>query len=682
MIDSEGIPSPDEMREIMRAMQIRMRNTALHYISHIGLRTVRVLQDLDLFEGDAPPVGEDVDISVLKDPSHSRRVKLSDVPLLLYTTVGEEPEGIAVELSMLLLSDSLAVRKAAVENLEILRVTPRTSEILEANRAPLLSSEASDWIPAAVAMFDSFNDDVLIALQGVRQCIECSSSLQESLNSYVSQVLRPTISSFESMSMAIRNPEAEHDEMANVIEGIDAEATTLAGACQAYYEKLGFLPLAPRFGLSQVVQSWMLVHTDEDAWTQVWDWAKDASGPIPQYHACCVFVLHPELVPEGKLPALWSEVLNVIAESDGKEAEEDKNESWALRCDLVRHYTCYLEACVPDNDSATIACFAWWFSEQLAEILPDNLEAVSFYREHWIRRALDSSSHIWLAASPHTRGSFLRYVTFAVHSPWALSLLSVMGPKLEELAPGEQQNEVRERFQESVVHHLLSSMPFSVEKPSDPTYALELPLSELVLKWAKHLPEEERESLKQLVAACETLQTTEGLCEALRQIGDSPLVNQVVVARALKMRALRDPTACEGVWDVVSDGQWRLDVLGSVENRVLGLLVEGFSTLLVANQGKWFSWLPHYLAELCERTDDEERRRHLFLYVLHTSLASDTVSAVRRLLRGENKDRFVSLVNEYREQVEAMRSECPPWGCHRLLPFEIASGVTTTSILL
>jgi len=672
MIDSDVIPSPDEIRRIMRAMQITMRNTALQHISHIGLRTLRVLQHLDLFEGQARPFGENVDISVLRDRDHPRRERLSDGPLLLYITEGDEPERVVVELPMLLLSDTLEVRKAALGILEemtegeTLRVTPKTGAILAAIRAPLLSSKASEWRPAAVAMFDGLNEDVLIALQGVRQCIECSSSLQEYLNSYVPRVLKPEISSLESIRLAIRNPEAEHDELAKLIEGIGTEATTLTDACQDYYEKLGFLPLAPQFGLSQIVRRWISTHPDVDAWTELWDWANSAFSPVPRYHACCVFVLHPELVPQGKLPDLWREILDVIGESDGKEAGDDKHEAWVLRRDLVSHYACHLEAHLPDTDSANVACFAWWFSEQVAEVLPEELEAIRFYREYWIGRASDVSSYIWLAASSHTQGSFLRYMTFAVHSPWAVSLLSAMGAKLRELAPEEQSNDVRERFQEALVHHLLSSIPFSVQRPSDPTFALELPLSELVLKWAKHLPEEERESLEQLVAVCETLQTAEGLCKALRQIGDAPLVNQVVVARALKMRALRDPMACAGVWDVVSDRQWRLDVLSSVENRVLRLLVEAFSTLLVANRGKWFSWLPHYIAELCERTDDEERRRHLFLYVLHTSLASDTVSAVRRLLRGENKDRFVSLVNESREQVEAMRSECPPWVAGKL----------------
>jgi hypothetical protein len=88
--------------------------------------------------------------------------------------------------------------------------------------------------------------------------------------------------------------------------------------------------------------------------------------------------------------------------------------------------------------------------------------------------------------------------------------------------------------------------------------------------------------------------------------------------------------------------------------------------LLADNRDKWFSHLPHYIAELCEQEEDEERRRVLFLYVIHTSLASDTVSAVRRLLRGDQKAKFVDFVKEYRARAEVMRSDYPPWVAGKL----------------
>jgi hypothetical protein len=186
------------------------------------------------------------------------------------------------------------------------------------------------------------------------------------------------------------------------------------------------------------------------------------------------------------------------------------------------------------------------------------------------------------------------------------------------------------------------------------------------LKWAGYAPEEQRRALQQLVASNRTLGSVEGLCTALRRLADSSLADQVAVTMALKAKAYDDPAVANGVWDVLSDNEWRQRVLVSVEERVLGLLIEALGVLEVQNQDKWFSLLPHYIAELCEKAESEERRRLLFLYVVHTSLASDTVSAVRRLLRGDQKTKFARFVTEYRESIEGMWAGYPSWVQGRL----------------
>ena len=81
---------------------------------------------------------------------------------------------------------------------------------------------------------------------------------------------------------------------------------------------------------------------------------------------------------------------------------------------------------------------------------------------------------------------------------------------------------------------------------------------------------------------------------------------------------------------------------------------------------KWFSLFPHYIAEVCEKTDNDERRHQLFQYVLYTSLVSDTVSAVRRLLKGDQRVRFAKFIQDYRASVEAMWSDYPSWVQGRL----------------
>ncbi|MDP6631337.1 MAG: hypothetical protein QGH42_04425 [Kiritimatiellia bacterium] len=321
---------------------------------------------------------------------------------------------------------------------------------------------------------------------------------------------------------------------------------------------------------------------------------------------------------------------------------------------------------MPDNDGASIGCFAWWFAEHVAALFPPDIGAAKFYRENWVKPASDLSGHAWLTASSPIQRSFLRYVTFTVPSPWAVSLLALMGEHLDRLSPAEQEEDVRARFHGALISNGIASLPFPIDNPSDPTFALECSLSETVLKWSEHQVEEQKNALRQLVEMSRTLGTNDGMCDALRKLVGTSLVDQVAVCLALKAKAYTEPTIAEGVWEIVSDATWRKEVLGSVEMQVQGLLIESLSVLLVDNREKWFALLPHYIADLCENTEDEERRRVLFLYVVHTSLASDTVSAVRRLLRGEQKAKFVEFAKEYRDQAEAMRSDYPPWVAGKL----------------
>lgn len=191
-------------------------------------------------------------------------------------------------------------------------------------------------------------------------------------------------------------------------------------------------------------------------------------------------------------------------------------------------------------------------------------------------------------------------------------------------------------------------------------------MSETGLKWAACQPEDQRKVLEQLIATSQTLGSAEGLCKALCKLADSSFPDQVAVALALKAKAYTDPLVGDCVWEVLADGDWRQRVLGAVNENVLGLLIEAFIILQAACQDKWFVQFPHFIAELCEKAENDERRRQLFLYLIHASLASETVSAVRRLLRGSQKAKFVEMTKEYRKRVESMWAQYPPWVQGRL----------------
>jgi len=665
-------PSPEDMRKVMRAMQVRMRNTALHHFERIGPRTLRVLQDLDLFKDEAFPIGDGVDLAVLHDPQHARRQNLSGGPLVLYVTEGDDPTRMVVELPVLFFSNNRDMRHAALESIEKMLVkdplsaTPKTSAILKESRDALMSDTPADWRPAAVAVCDALFDDLLFALCGMRQSLESEPVIQGSLNFYTPKVIHPTVSSLDSISLPIGHPEKDHANLVRILSEIVSHATNVAQLCHAYLDKLGFLPLAPQYSLAAAVESWLASDSDVDIWAQVWSWANTKQTPLSRYHACSVFVRHPELIPDGKLPVLWNEVLDIVHDSDKEGANRPAHEPWAIRRDLARHYIYHLEAHLPDSDGTSIMCFAWWFAEQVSALLPTDVGAAKFYRENWVKPASDLSSQIWLVASSPIQGSSLRYFTLNMPSPWAVALLALIGRQLERLALLEQEKEVQARFHEAVALNAISSMPFPLEPPSDPTFALEIPLADILLEWAEYQEEEHRKEMQQLVATSRALGTNSSLFDALRKLGESGLPDQIAVCLALKAKAYTDPAVAEGVWNIVSDADWRRNVLGRTEMQVQGLLIESLSVLLVGNREKWFWLLPHYIADICEDEEDEERKRVLFLYVIHTSLASDTVSAIRRLLRGCQKAKFIEHVKEYRAHVEAMCSHYPPWVAGKL----------------
>jgi hypothetical protein len=676
MTSSEKNPTPEQMREVFQRMQFRMRNTALHQFDHIDLRTVKALEVIGLAEGfTTDPVfsiGEGVDLEVLQDPRHPRRVKLSSGPLVIYVTQENPPTRLIIELPLLFYSDLLDVRSTAFNCVnrmvteDELDVTPKTKAALEAFRDGILSKVPAEWRPAAIALCDAFIDDVLVALQGTRQCLECEPVIQDSLNTYVPRIIHPTISSLDSIDLYVRSPENEHLRLEEVVADSVAEACKLSDACSRYYSRLGYLPLAPAYSMAEVVSRWTATHPDTEVWAEIWNWARDASGPLPRYHACAVFVVHPELVPSGQFPVLWREILAMVNNADTKGSDNIEHERWALRRDLARHFAYHLEAHLPDNNGANIACFAWWFSEKFTSIFQDKAESAQFYRENWVAPALDQSTRVWLDASPRVERCILRYVTTSMSYPWATALLALMGPKFDKLAPHEQSDEIRTLFHQALISCLVESIPFSIDTPSTATYAQECSLAEIALKWAFHVPEQEQKDLKQFVATNRTLGTMDGLCDALRNLCEYELPYQLAVCIALKAKVYTDPTVAEGVWGVVSDADWRKNILGVVKQQVQAQLIESLNMLLVDNRDKWSSHLPHYLAELCEKEVDEERRRVLFQYVIMTSLASDTMSAIRRLLRGDQKAKFVGYVKEYRERVDAMRSVYPPWVADKL----------------
>lgn len=672
MNPSEEQPNPKEMRDAMRYLQIQIRNTAFAHFDRIGLRSLRSLQNLNLIDEKTPKIGQNVDLEVLRDLEHERRQGYSIGPLLLYETDESQKKRMLVELPMLIFSDEEKIRSEALLSLmkmgakDSFAYTPRTANILENSRNSLSAQDSEDWIPAAIAIYDAVDNDVLIAFNGVHQCLESDPVLEDSLNSYTPKILYPSVDSLDSISLAIGQPERDHKTLKALLATAVADAKSLVELCRLYYTNFGFLPLAPSFSLASAVKEWVSLRDAIDVWKEVWDWAENETTPTALYHACGVFILHPDFIPEDKLPEFWNKLLRVISRSKTKDENLSCRERWLLRRDLARHYTFHLEARLPDNDGASIACFAWWFSEKVAALFPDDDGSAQFYRENWVKPASELSSHTWLVANSHVGTSFLRQTTFTVQSPWVLSLLALLGDNILKLAPLEQSEDVISDFQDALVSNALSSMPYTVNSKNNATFALECSLEKTLKEWKGLCSGENREVSELVISMNRSFGSNQELCDALQNINSSKLPDQVAILSALRRKAYLDTVIAEDLWDLVSCPKWRNKTFSSLKHELQDILIDALSQVMIATRDKWSHYLPHYMAEICEHESDQKRRREFFLYVLHLCLASGTVSAAKRLLQSEHKSEYLDEVEKYRSQVEAMRSNYPPWVAGKL----------------
>lgn len=665
---NEHEPTPEQMKEVMRSIQGRMRNIGFQHFQTIGARTFRILQDLDLASAPDERLGMNVDIEVLKDPQHSRREDLGPGPLILHQTDEDPPRRTVLELPMLVYSDSREIRAAALEEWNryfespVLNATHKTRSIVEKHRENLISEAPSKWRMASVEISDALKNDILIALAGTRQSLTCDPPLQESLNAFVPKVLFPYISSVESIQLKVGKGERERELLDELLKDTVDHSEGIESLCENYQQAMGFLPLASQYSLSAVMDQWLKAHAELKLWEEIWTWADQAGTPLAVYHACTVFVQNPEWIPDGKLDDLWDRILFVVDQMEAEEEEKSSSaETWVLRRELAKHYTYHFEAHLPEHDGSVIGVMAWWLAEQVAGLFPNDPESAQLNPESWVETALRQSTHVWITASASVLPSFLRFITMTSSCPWASALFTFIGEKMDRLNPGKLTDAQKSRFQGALVTSLLSSLPNSLQTPENPMYAQECSIEEVVRKWADLMDDENKVALHELVKMNRNLESREGLCTAIRKLKESSLIDQAAIGMFLKGKTLLDPSIAKGLWDIVSDSEWRREVLAILDPHIQGLLIEVFSGLMVNHGEEWFSQLPHFVAELCENEEAPDNRRTLFLLVLHLSMASDTVSAVHRLLRGDHKAKFIKHVDEYRRSAESHRHYYPPW---------------------
>jgi hypothetical protein len=659
---------PNANKKLIEAnliMQKRILAIAFLHIERIDIRTLIPLQQLNLSDLKAT-LGIDIAPEIIREPNHKQRLPLLPGPLLIYCNA-EHSENFIADIKDLFCSPFKEIRHALLDycekmiDKEKLHVAPNTKKILKVKRNDILSEVASLWKPAAIAIYDTLNNDVSISIAKVNQIMHSELEIKELLNTHVPKILYPKMQTLDFTELAVNIPEKEHDNIQQLLKVIVNDSESIYDLCQKYYAKFGHLPLVPKFSLAQVIKNWCVENEKSEIWEDVWSWADNTLGPLPQYHACTVFILYTEFIPDKKLTTLWAKIKTIICDSNAKNTDASLHEAWQIRKDLNRHFTFHIEANLPGYDGSHIANFVLWLTERISCLFGDEPKSVSFYRKEWIANALDTSTRVWLAASPSEDDSTLRYMNHVIPSPWALSLIGLMGDNLEKLKPSNLNKDLKKDFHESLSYHLSMAIPFNVNKPKNPTYAFQLSLTNTINNWKKFQPEKFKESYNHILRFNKKLRNNETFIEYFKNISEKTFFEQLFLATALKHKVFNNPAIEDLISQLISDKDWRNRNLLSIHSGTLGFIVEALIFLQVKSQNDWVFHLPHYIADLCEKTEDDKTLNSLFCYMVQTCLASDNYSAIYKLLTSRNAWKYVKCTREYKLHLKNMQNNNPFW---------------------
>ena len=669
--------SSEDFEKTQKQLLTQAMSIAFSIFEKMDLRSFMLFQFFGFIDKKDPEVDIGITVEILSHNPHPSKVQIPPGPILICKSKENNSYAIS-ETQVLFCSRNIAIRNAAFEyylNLLETTISSKTIKILQENKNDLLSEDDQLWINAAIVIYDALYDDALVFLAGVNQCFNTKLDMKEILDLYVPKILHPQMSSLDFEQLKVDIPEQEHDKIKLIINDIINNSEAIIALCKNYYHNFGHLPLAPKFSLGEVVYKWVNRNKKTNVWYEVWKWANNAIGPLPQYHACTVFVLYPEFIPARKFPELWGKIKSVICDSDQKNEKSSLNAGWQLRKDLNRHFSFHIEANYPNNNGTYIANFALLFSEKLASIFGDNLDTLSFYRKEWISKALETSIRIWFTASPAETTSSLRYMNHILPAPWALSLMCLMGDNLEKLKPEKIPKKYKKEFNSSILSHLLTALPFNVKKLNKPTYAFELSLTNSINKWKQTLTTEDKKIYQTLRKTNNELRCVDTFIDEFRKISEKSSFDQMLIVSALKHKVFSGAPIEDAISKVLLDADWRNNTLLTIYPNTLAVIIEALSIMQVNSQNDWTLQLPHYIAELCEKTDDEELLNSLFFYVIHTCLSVESYSALDRLLKADDAGKYLKYLNEYRKRIKDTQKDIPTWVKGKLRSLMVAMNV-------
>lgn len=665
----------ENSEETLKELKKQIVIIAIEHLKRIDARTLTILQKNKIFESLDPKVKYEDVLPVLSNKDHPSRISVSSGPLLFYLAQKEPPEANVVELAELLFARDTDTRKMVfdyfnnLEDKETPLLTTKTRTLLKASGDTLLSTDDQEWRDASVAIYDALNEDWYCNYAALNQCLQ--RNFNPGIEEYLTKVIRPSIPSVDSVTTGIWEASEQEEGIIQIIGKIIEESIDIETALNKYFSRFGHLPFSGKLSLVNLIDKWQSKHGRlDDIWTILWAWADSLTIPLPRYHVCTYFISNPELVSDGNNAKLWHEIVEIIHMPNNEEDDLEWTQAWRVFCEIARHYCCHLETRLPFMNGERIASQAWWLAVQVCKLFTSSKKEVKQLRDETFLPELASSSRIWQIASPAIKPSLLRFLTLNTHSIFSLSLQAMLGNNLDSLNPSSMAKGDRKKFEYAIAGSVLWVFPPKTKKSTDKVYAYEDSVLQTARKWLNYMGEDDKnkEMIGAFIVGIEKLIASEDFENIVMKLADSHSGDQVLIVNYLKNTVFTEEFCVDTIWKAINDSNWREAAFRKSHPLILQLIFDALNEIEARYQDKWAYNLPHYYVLELEKEAEPEKKRRLFGCVICSSLCGNTVSAIQRLLKGENRHGYKEEVDYWRKMLEETLKWAPELARARIRP--------------
>lgn len=655
------------------ALKIHLAKHVLNHVEQIDGRTGSILLRHHVLKPvPNSHVSESV-VAMLINPTHPLLLSAPPGPILFHFTDSKATSKSCVQTSLLLLSQDKLARSASLAYfMRIVGVIGHSSpdrleSALNAEKDTFLSDDVDIWTKSAVILFDLVNDDFFLNLSGFKQSVEMN--YPEGLNEYFHKIIFPRLPSIQTISLAVSTPSTQHSAMEHIIDVAICGSVSFISAFNDVYVKLGALPLNTALSFSSLLAKWQMTHPPvENLWNSVWAWADAVGSPLARYHAVAFFADNPTLVPSGKTPTLWEEILEILFDSQNDKQSTRWQSAWLLRLELAQHYLKYFANRRPGQSEEAIACFAWWMAEKVAQTFGPRADLIENVRTSALRAACRNSDLSWQASATAVESSSFVFATLYTPSVWSLSIECLLSAHIGELGFDQLPNEMKSRFTRASVGSLYSWFPVQGGPDQIPTFVFGTGTAATCRRLVEIETDPERARRASELVNCVTgVESNEAILLGLQGLLSADNATQMLTVFAFRSRSYLDAIPIDAVWSVLTHENWFQEVLSGLDEGPLQVLFDALNTLQLRGGELWTCNLPHFLALAAEAAHgNRDRQKLLFLFTILSSIRGRTTSAIERLLQGRAKGDFVDDVTLWRGQFARIIRISPPWIASRI----------------